>query len=343
MIRRRPPELRFAGIDDGKVVAASPFRVTVEVEAGNDPLESLELKVDGRLVSTTNFDDGDSSRRTIDFDVPLGAGANRVEVVANNAVGRTIESITIGLDGTGEFDQRGTLFIIAVGVDDYPALGQNLEYAGLDAKALAKKIAETGGPLHQRVETLVLTNGGETEPSAINVLKAFKLLQQAQPNDTVVLFLAGHGVNDGADYLFLPSDAKLNGEKWRPETVIKWQTLQRLLEITKGRRIMLVDTCHSGNAYNARLIKDAADASIVVYTATDADTLALEKPELAHGVFTYSVLAGLDGKADASADNAVSALELSGFLDRQVRVLTGGKQAPVFYATQKDDFVIGRQ
>ncbi|MGC2410592.1 MAG: hypothetical protein WA441_11510 [Methyloceanibacter sp.] len=47
---------------------------------------------------------------------------------------------------------------------------------------------------------------------------------------------------------------------------------------------MLVDTCHSGNAFNAtRLIKDAADASIAVYAATDAQTLAQERPGLGHG------------------------------------------------------------
>jgi hypothetical protein len=47
---------------------------------------------------------------------------------------------------------------------------------------------------------------------------------------------------------------------------------------------MLVDTCHSGNAFNAtRLIKDVADASIAVYAATDAQTLAQERPGLGHG------------------------------------------------------------
>jgi len=54
------------------------------------------------------------------------------------------------------------------------------------------------------------------------------------------------------------------------------------------------------------------------------------------------VLAGLDGRADASDDQAVSVMELSSFLDRAVRDLTGGRQAPVFYSSQATDFVIGR-
>ena len=49
-----------------------------------------------------------------------------------------------------------------------------------------------------------------------------------------------------------------------------WEALQSAIETSKGRRIMLVDTCHSGNAFNARLLKDAANASIAVYAATEA-------------------------------------------------------------------------
>lgn len=77
---------------------------------------------------------------------------------------------------------------------------------------------------------------------------------------------------------------------------------------------MLVDTCHSGNAFNARLLKDAADASIAVYAATDAETLAQERPALGHGVFTYSVIEGLKGGADLSRDRFIEAQELSTYV-----------------------------
>jgi uncharacterized caspase-like protein len=137
-----------------------------------------------------------------------------------------------------------------------------------------------------------------------------------------VLFLAGHGVNDEPDYLFLPTDAKANGKVFDRSTVVPWEALQTAIETRKGRRIMLVDTCHSGNAFNARLIKDAADASIAVYAATDAETLAQERPKLGHGVFTYAVIEGLKGGADVSKDNVVQAEELSAYVSNLVRKLT---------------------
>ncbi|OAD20284.1 hypothetical protein THIOM_004028, partial [Candidatus Thiomargarita nelsonii] len=55
------------------------------------------------------------------------------------------------------------------------------------------------------------------------------------------------------------------------------------MQETEGRRILLVDTCHSGNAFNSRLVKDSADGSIVVISATDSSSFAQELPELKHG------------------------------------------------------------
>ncbi|KHD06851.1 hypothetical protein PN36_04230 [Candidatus Thiomargarita nelsonii] len=80
------------------------------------------------------------------------------------------------------------------------------------------------------------------------------------------------------------------GNCWHQSSVVKWRRLQYALENTQERRILLVDTCHSGNAFNSRLVKDAADANIVVISAT-----AQELPALKHGVFTYALLSGLRG------------------------------------------------
>ena len=43
------------------------------------------------------------------------------------------------------------------------------------------------------------------------------------------------------------------------------------IEAAKGRRILFIDTCHSGNAYNQRLGNAAYHANIVAYTAARFD------------------------------------------------------------------------
>jgi uncharacterized caspase-like protein len=187
-----------------------------------------------------------------------------------------------------------------------------------------------------------LAKGGDQAPTAANIRAALETFRNAGPDDTIVLFLAGHGVNDGPDYLFLPADAKTEGRSWDQSSVINWEALQGAIETSKGRRIMLVDTCHSGNAFNARLLKDAADASIAVYAATDAETLAQERPALGHGVFTYAVIEGLKGGADLSRDRFIEAQELSTYVLDAVRKLTADKQLPTFSQSGRSDFVISK-
>ena len=46
------------------------------------------------------------------------------------------------------------------------------------------------------------------------------------------------------------------------------EQLKEAMERAKGRRLLFVDTCHAGNAYNVRLEKDSVDAHIAVISAT---------------------------------------------------------------------------
>jgi uncharacterized caspase-like protein len=102
----------------------------------------------------------------------------------------------------------------------------------------------------------------------------------------------------------------------------------------------LLDTCYSGNAYNERLIKDAADDQVVVLAATDAETLAHEKPALGHGVFTYALLQGLNGSADSEKDGRIQLGELSDFVRQLVVRLTDGEQTPTAHMSAGRNFVL---
>jgi len=153
----------------------------------------------------------------------------------------------------------------------------------------------------------------------------------------VVLFLSGHGDYDSqrGDYYFLPYDAQnTRDDEWQADTVIKWPLLQTALQEAKGRRVLLVDTCHAGGAFNPRLIKDSSDHEIVVLSATDTGSVAQELPELKHGVFTYALLKGLNGKADLLGDDKmISINELYLYLEDSITTLTKETQIPTSNTT----------
>ena len=90
---------------------------------------------------------------------------------------------------------------------------------------------------------------------------------------TVVVFLAGHGVNaKGGRYLYLPTDVLQAGADGAKQNAIDWQSeIQQAIIQAKGRRLMFVDACHSGSAHNRKLLSDALTDRFVAFAATSAD------------------------------------------------------------------------
>ena len=91
-----------------------------------------------------------------------------------------------------------------------------------------------------------------------------------------------------------------------------------------GQTHYVCNTCHSSGAYSSRLVKDASDANIVVFSATDKDTEAQETSKLGHGVFTYALLAGLQ-QAEGNAQNEILITRLAEFVQSRVPAITEEK------------------
>lgn len=340
LFQRAPPEFQIVAPIDGASVPTSPLPLKLRFASGPDPVKSIDITINERRVRA-EITETAAGERTLQL--PLARGENSIRIEAANAVGRGTKTVKVTLQGEGELERRGTLYLVSIGVDAYPNFpGRDLRFAGIDAREIHRRLLARAGPLHESAAGVLLAKGGDAAPTAENIRTALSQLKQAGPRDTVVIFLAGHGVNDGADYLFLPTDAALKEKTWQRKSVVDWKLLQDVLENTQGRRLMLVDTCHSGNAFNSRLVKDAADASISVFAATDADTLAQERSTLGHGVFTHSVLRGLDGDADQVADRLVQMRELRDFVSKRVLKLTNGVQAPTFHLSGDGDTVIAQ-
>jgi tetratricopeptide (TPR) repeat protein/WD40 repeat protein len=344
---RTPPEFRIVDPRDKSRAERSPLAVRLDIRTGDDPVTGFDIKVNGRQVTPRAVRDlprsgTEAQMRTLN--IPLERGENRIQIAAHNAVGESVDELLVYLDKEGMLDRKGKLFVLAIGVDSYANLDpQNaLRFASADARLIVETLTRKAGPLHTEVRSKLLVSGGSTPPTKANIEDALLLFRDAKPEDTVLLFLAGHGVNEGADYLFMPEDAQFTEDRqhWRPSSVVRWHVLQQALQDAQGSRIMLVDTCHSRGAYNPRLIKDAADASIVVLSATDSATEAQERSELGHGVFTYALDKGLNGAADFMKRGAVSILALSQFVSEEVKRLTNDEQEPTFSASGVKNFVM---
>ena len=357
LLSRPAPRFKIVSPVGGSTQRGGRASVKVAIEATPDPVSLIRVQVNGRQVEeqTPAVGAGGFGASERVLDVPLAQGRNEVRVALTNAIGEKAETLVLTHDGDGDLDRRGTLHILAIGVNEYKALGNfcgdegcDLSYSVADARKLAEAVEQRLGPGHKKVVKRVLVNGGDARdaPTAANIIDAVELLRKAEETDTVVLFIAGHGINDGPDYRFLPTDAELADGSLRGSRVVPWQVLQSAVEAAKGRRLMFVDTCHSGNAYNQRLGNAAYHANIVAYAAARFDQEALEDAGLGHGLFTYAVVEGLDGKGDLGAKRQISTKDLAGYVVSRVGALAkamNGEQEPQYFrGRDADDYVLAQ-
>lgn len=327
------PKLKITPIPTG--FAASGGSTPVEITIGDtpDPVKAIRIQVNGRQVIEDVPETGGIPPGKITYTVPLAAGGNTIVVIAINDIGETVERVSVYHEGAGLLDQHGTLHILSIGVNEYPGLpGNDLNFAGADAKAFANAMEKRAGALYTKVVSRVLVNRGvpEDAPTAANILDALQRLQKVSETDTIMLFVAGHGINEGLNYRFIPTDAKWTDDgEIRASTVVPWHAFQEAVESAKGARIMFLDTCHSANAYNARALNESVHANILVYASARWDQEAQETDELGegHGLFTLALVEGVNGKARTKAGE-VRAESLSDYLARRVKALVTQLKKP---------------
>lgn len=180
----------------------------------------------------------------LQLSVPLTPGPNRVELSATNAGG--VESLRVEKKFQLRATPLRTLYFLALGVSRYKNHAYDLAYAHKDALDLTEVAkAMQGGKLFARVETHVLTDAQVTKES---LQHATEWLADARPEDTLVVFLAGHGgysTDADAEYFFLTHDA--DAKRLR-ETAAPFELVENLVRDVKPRKkLLLVDTCNSGD------------------------------------------------------------------------------------------------
>ncbi len=368
LLRRRPPEFEIR-IAEG-VQAAEGF-VAVEIvgaaEAGANVAEFAVLSNERRV---DQFAARDAGGGRVIIEVPVEDGQNEILITGVNEFGYVTERGVTAMARKQKDEKKGKLWVVAVGVEEYPNLPTDcsgrscdLDFPVDDAAEFLRVVADRTAPLFAEMEALVMVNRDalDADPERAAVIERLAgdrgvldpesraigdeivdFLDLPGPDDTTIVFVAGHGINIDDDYYFIPTDGrKQDADRWRRSSLVDWSDIQKSLERAKGRRILLLDTCHAANAFNPRLEKDAADARIVVFSATAANNTAAELRELGHGVFTWSILEGLRGQANTSGDG-VRLLGLADFVYREVVRLTHNRQEPFYHIAQTSNFLLAR-
>jgi len=227
-------------------------------------------------------------------------------------------------------------YALVIGIGHYenlPASAQ-LRYPERDAQSIYTTLISEEGGRFSANHVHMLTG---TQANKANILHEIQnwLPSVTAPDDRVLIYFAGHGfISAGKGYL-APYDIDLHNIA---DTAISMDTVGTLVGTTiKGKwKVLLTDACHSGaitpETVPAELNHLLLDVhkSIFSLTASRDREQSFERSDLdgGHGIFTYYVVRGLAGEADANGDGIVTADELAEYVHTNVRSDTGGRQNP---------------
>jgi uncharacterized caspase-like protein len=284
----------------------------------------------------------------------LHEGKNLIVVTAidqeNLSASRTLNVTRIA--------DRGKIWAVVVGISQYKAV-QPLRYADKDALAFYDYLTQHIGIPKEQITLLV------NEHATLTSLKrtlGTDLKRKAGEKDTVIVYYAGHGApeadssagdDDGLEKYIVPYDAD---PRDLYTTALPMREIETIFQrLTPERIIFISDSCYSG-ATAGRTFATAARRAIVsenflarlskgkgriVLSASKASEVSEEREDLGHGVFTYYLLEGLKGKADADKDGIVTVDEVYAYVSRKVPEATGQNQHPVKKGEVEGQLVLG--
>ena len=259
--------------------------------------------------------------------VPLLAGKNRLEIAVVDANGLS-HSQHLDITSKPDEERKPTLYLAVIATAEYQ--DRNLAKLPLtqnDARDIAAIFDQQKGKRFNKVvlRTWCQSDHCSFQPTRQNLVKGLpNFLRDAQNGDYIVVYVSGHGLKIGNEYYMVPED----GYTDVPSTLVAWSTIwDWLSSASLGKKIVLLDTCHSGAVFQGldrrHWVQQAADEGIYVLSAAAADAAAYESNNLGNGVFTYVIQKGLEGQADTRHGAGVIFFEeLAYYVARDVRRLS---------------------
>jgi WD40 repeat protein/uncharacterized caspase-like protein len=335
---RRQPVVKLSLLGQAPESTIATRTVKVKIDVSDAPADKdnpqgtgaqdVRLFRNGSLVKVWHGDvlKGQSTV-SLEQEITVTAGLNRLVAYGFNRDNVKSKDAPLVFTGADTLKRKGTAYIIAVGVNEYANTQYNLKYATADARSFGDEMrqrqAQIGG--FERVEAIQLLDQDATKA---NILAAIKRLagepgppslkagpldglKRAEPEDTVVIYFAGHGTAQAQRFYLIPHDLGYTGDR----TKLTEQGLNTMLAhsisdveleaavegLDAGHLLLIIDACNSGQALEAEekrrgpmnskgLAQLAYEKGMYILTAAQSFQAALEAAQLGHGYLTYALV-----------------------------------------------------
>ncbi len=334
---RRQPVVKLS-LPQGSESTIASRTIKVKIDVTDAPADKdnpkgsgaqdVRLFRNGSLVKVWHGDvlKGQSSV-SLEEEITVTAGPNRLVAYAFNRDNVKSKDAPIVFAGADSLKRKGTAYIIAVGVNEYANTQYNLKYAVADARSfgdeMRRKQTEVGG--FERVEVVELLDANATKENILSVIKRLAgepgpptlkagpadTLKRAEPEDTVIIYYAGHGTAQAQRFYLIPHDLGYTGDRTKlTEAGLKTMLSHSISDVEleaavegldAGHLLLIIDACNSGQALEAEekrrgpmnskgLAQLAYEKGMYILTAAQSFQAALEAAQLGHGYLTYALV-----------------------------------------------------
>ncbi len=325
-----PPDVKIISPEPNTSFSTDTINVTVSAKDTGGGIDEIRLYHNGKAIGEDTravkiVPKGNEAIKT--YTVTLVDGANTFRAVGFSK-DRTESNPYELIVNLAAPQKEVSLYILAVGINEYKNPALNLNYAEPDAKGIADFFKQKGKGLFKNVEIKEIYNEQATKEIIISKLSQ---LQNTNPQDAVLIYLAGHGENINDKWYFIPHELTYPEREADVKTKgISSDELAGYIKSIKAQKILLlIDACKSGAVLVAfrgfedrkALSQLSRSTGVHIVAASTKDQFAAEVKELGHGVFTYILLEGLKGKA-AGKGETVTVRKLMGYIEEKLPEIT---------------------
>ena len=271
---------------------------------------------------------------------PLNLAFNRVERTAdqmvvlgresNSAIGLAPAlSVDVEQDIPELADQKKNRWGVIIGIENYRNVPR-ADFARRDAEFMKEYFTKVLGIPPANI--YVKTDDGATlgEFKAIFESGGWLHKNANKKDSEIYIYYSGHGAPslDGDEAYLLPQDGNPN---YAPNTSYPLQQLYSNLGSLKAKEItVFLDSCFSGGGRSNESILamakpvflspelPVAASNVSIFSAASGNQIASSYPDMQHGLFSYYLMKGLRGEADANGDKKITQLELNLYLGEHV-------------------------
>ncbi len=303
-----------------------------------DKSEGIYLTIDGRPVEVKR---GKFTQDRFNIDPEIVEEIKIVAIDKWNNKSEMIVKVTVKLKATEvvrvyedlkpnkvKVSKDDNKIAIIIGIEKYENLTNiDAKFANNDAKAFRAYAERALGVKSPNVKILIGKKATRSQ-----TLKAFKLWlpKIAGEGKDIYIFFAGHGLasDNGKDLYILPQDGE---SSLLEDTAISRVQLISLIQKVNPKSVtMFFDTCYSGQTRGEqmlvaslrpiRIVAGEQDTpnNFTIFSASNFDQTSGSIEETKHGMFSYYLMKGLEGKADGNKDKQITNGELIAYLKTNV-------------------------